>query len=121
MQGAERSLQAFRAVPGLGVDEGGTEDVGQSLHEPVHIGIEAPRLLALDALPGVADHAPRKLAIAVGEDAVDLQVGGRVGEVRRCSRPEIRQQPACTLGDEPANLALGTKDISAHPLPLDAA
>ena len=68
-----------------------------------------------------ADHTPRKLVIAVGELAVDLQVSGRVGEVRRCSRPEIRQHPACALGDEPADLALGTKDISAHPFPLDAA
>ena len=121
MQGAERSLQAFRPAPGLGVDEGGAEDVGQRLHEPVHVGMEAPRLLALDALPGVADHTPRKLVIAVGDLAVDPQVLGLVGEVRRCSRPEIRQHPACALGDEPADLALGTKDISAHPFPLDAA
>ena len=121
MHGAERGLQAFGPAPGLGVDEGGTEDVRQRLHEPVDVGKEAARLLSLDAAPGMLDQAPRKLVVAVGDLAVDLQVSGCVGEVRRCPHPQIRQHPARAPGDAPAELALGTEDISAHPFPLEAA
>ena len=84
-------------------------------------GVEDAGLPTLDAVPGVLDEAPRQLVIAVGDLAVDRQASADVREVRRCSLPEIRQHAARALGDEPADLALGAEDVSAHPFPLDAA
>ena len=135
VQVAHGGSQALRPASALGVDEGRPQDVGQRLHEPVDLVVEAARLPLLRRTPGVHDEAGRNVAIAVDDLAVDLQLGAHVGEdlldavvtvtvtgeARHGLLPEVGEHAPRSVADERAQLALETKHLPAQSLALETA
>ena len=133
VRAAQRRAQRLGALPRLGVDERGAQDVRQPDHQPLDGRPEALRFPLLRGPPHMVEDAGGHRGIAIDDLAVELQFFGEVGqhrlgrrvlgrsEPRRGGGPELGQRTARARGEECSQFALEAQHVLPQPLAFEPA